>query len=827
MSMRTTLLLALLLSIGCRTGDAPSFTAEEMEATLKEQASPVRPFDDPQAAEEYARAKRLDYSGVTDPRAMWDRAVAHRLGMPAVSLAAEGRHPEIAADAVSGGWVSLGPGNIGGRTRVLLIDPDDPRVLYAAGVSGGVWKSIDEGESWRPSGDLLANIAVNSLAMDPRDSRVLYAGTGEGYFREDVRGTWLPLRGGGIFRSDDGGETWARLESTLSEDFHWVNDIAVSREESSRLYAATRTGVWRSRDHGASWERVLETSVRGGCLDLELRRDEDRDFLFAACGTFEPATVYRNTSAEADGIWEPVLTRPEIGRTTLAIAPSNPAVVYALSASNVPIGGSPPQGLYALFRSDSEGAAGSWEMRVRGDDPEVTHRLLLTNLLGYLGPECFDAPQRHFTTMGWYCNTIAVDPADPETVWVGGVDLFRSRDGGRNWSIGSYWYAPEDLGAFVHADQHGIAFHPEFDGSGNRTMYVANDGGVFRTRDSRVPLQGGVAAACYPESSLIDWESLNHGFGVTQFYHGDVFPGGDAWLGGTQDNGTLSGNESRGGDGWQRIFGGDGGYVAIDPRDPKRIWLETQWGRIVRTLDGGETFTLAAPVTPGEQFLFITPFTLDPSDSKRLWTGGSRLFRTGDSGDNWSAASTRFSGELVSSLAVSPRDPRIVVAGTTAGRIIRSDQALTATASTSWSGVTPRPGFVSSIAFDPVDDRTVYATYAGFGGRHVWRSTDGGANWTAIDGEGAESIPDIPVHSIVVDPRDSRRLYLGSDLGVFASLDGGQTWLAERDGMPAAVTEHLVITPRAAGWSLFAFTHGRGVWRADLDPAPRRRGVRR
>lgn len=498
-----------------------------------------------------------------------------------------------------------------------------------------------------------------------------------------------------------------------------------------------------------------------------------------------------------------------------------------MSASNIPIGGSPSQGLYALFRSESDGAAGSWETRVRGDDPEITHRLLLTNPLAALGPECSEAPGRHWVTMGWYCNTIAVDPADQEIVWVGGVDLFRSRDGGRSWSIGSYWAAPEDLGAFVHADQHGIAFHPGFDGSGNRTMYAVNDGGVFRTRDSRVELQGGVAAACDPETSAIEWESLNHGFGVTQFYHGAVFPGGEAWLGGTQDNGTIAGNDSAGGDGWQRIFGGDGGYVAIDPRQPERILLETQWGNIVRTEDGGETFTRAAPAAPEEQFLFITPFILDPSDSKRLWTGGSRLFRTENLGDHWSAASTRLSGELVSSIAVSPRDSQLVVAGTTAGRIIRADRALTASESTSWSGVTPRAGFVSSIAFDPVDHRTVYATYAGFGGRHVWRSRDGGASWTSIDGEGAESIPDIPVHSIVVDPRDSRRLYLGSDLGVFVSLNGGGTWLAERDGMPAAVTEHLVITPRASGWSLFAFTHGRGVWRVDLDPAPRRRAVRR
>lgn len=201
--------------------------------------------------------------------------------------------PAAALDA----WTPLGPGNIGGRTRVLVIDRTNPDVMIAAGVSGGIWKSEDAGASWRPVDGNMANLAVNSMAMSSTRSNVLYAGTGEGYFREIVRGTGLPLRGGGIYRTADGGETWSFLASTGGADFHWVNDLAFSPANDRRLYAATRTGVFRSQNAGDSWTNILSTTVMGGCLDLAIRTDRSDDVLFASCGTFEQATVYRALDA--------------------------------------------------------------------------------------------------------------------------------------------------------------------------------------------------------------------------------------------------------------------------------------------------------------------------------------------------------------------------------------------------------------------------------------------------------------------------------------------------------------------------------------------------
>src|SRR5918993_138865 len=197
------------------------------------------------------------------------------------------------ATGVLDAWTPLGPGNIGGRTRVVKFHPVIPTTIFAAGVSGGIWKSDDNATTWRPTGDGLTNIAINSLLIDPARPDIMFAGTGEGYFREEVRGTGLPLRGNGIYVTNDGARSWQQLPATKTPDFHWVNDLEFGVNDSRRIYAATRSGVWRSTDAGATWARLLAVDVRGGCLDLALRPDRSEDVLFASCGSYEQATVYR------------------------------------------------------------------------------------------------------------------------------------------------------------------------------------------------------------------------------------------------------------------------------------------------------------------------------------------------------------------------------------------------------------------------------------------------------------------------------------------------------------------------------------------------------
>lgn len=770
--------------------------------------------DDPDRAAEY---RALKQAGSADPYASLAAARAQMRALP--------RHATIAANAGDapgplGKWRFLGPGNIGGRTRVLVVDASDPNVMYTGGVSGGIWKSASAGAKWEPVGDDLANIAVNALVMDPRDHNVLYAGTGEGFFREEVRGTALPLRGDGIFVTRDAGETWTSVTPAGSADFHWVNDLAVSAHDSSRIYAATRTGVWRTTDAGAHWTRILDPNVTGGCLDLAYRGDTNGDYLFASCGTFQRATVYRAKNAEGSGPWEPVLSEENMGRTSLAIAPSDPSIVYALAASNEE--GDYNQGLLAVYRSPSSGDAGSWEPRLTNDSPDLVQTFLLSNPLSASGNIC--ATVREWVGMGWYCNTLAVDPVDPDRVWVGGVDLFRSEDGGKSFGIASYWWGAVNEPAYVHADQHAIVFHPRYDGSSNKTVFFTNDGGIFRTTDALAEIATDPKAPCNPVKSKMAFTSLNNSYGVTQFYHGAVSADGLTFLGGTQDNGTLRGTVDGGPDAWQAVLGGDGGYVAIDQEQPRYMYGESQWGYFARSTNGGDGWRRLAADLRGEEFLFVAPFVMDPdTDTHRIWLGGRSVWVTTDRAENWRRASTPFPA-LISALAVHPADTTLVLAGTAEGHIARNTAATVATDTTPWTLTQPRQGFVSSLAFDPSEPSTVYATYAGFGGEHVWVSSDSGVTWSPRSG----NLPDLPVHAIAVDPTDRDRLYLGTDLGVFVSLDRGVTWAVENTGFANAVTESLFIAQGSAGPAVYAFTHGRGAWRAELvfPTLPKRRGIR-
>jgi len=718
-----------------------------------------------------------------------------------------------------GTWTPLGPSNIGGRTRAILINPDDPNIMYAAGVAGGVWKSVNAGASWTPISDLMANIAVTCLAFDPKNANTIYAGTGEGFFNADG------VRGAGIFKSVNAGASWTRLASTNRPEFWYVNDLIVSANDSRRIYAATWFGVWRSTDEGLNWTNVLPVTVSGGCLDLETRTDQQTDFLFASCGNFQQATIYRKTNAEDAGSWDAVLTEPGLGRTAIAVAPSNQNIVYAVSTA---LSGVYANGLHAFFRSDNGGS--SFTAMVRNTDFNKVNTTILSNPPFANAVVCKNGAADNLGGQSWYDLTIAVDPIDHNRVWVGSIDLARSDDGGANWGFAAFAY--ESFGGSLiygkddqlHPDQHFLLFHPQYNGTTNQQLFVGNDGGVWRTTNARAPVSTGPFAACNAQNNKVQWQPLNNGYGVTQFYHGAVYPDGKTYMGGTQDNGTPRGNDTDGPDKWKMIFLADGGYSAVDLFNPSTVYVSTQGAGFRKSTDGGATFsTVTAGLAGGVSF--ITPMVQDPSDPARFYTGGTLLFRSNKM-TFWeqlgSPSNVTGSTGALSALAVAPTDSNFALFGQGDGSILRTTRALALSPINPlssdierWSR--PRTGNVSWLAFDPTDKNTAYATYSTFGSSHVWKTTNAGESWSPIDGSGGTGIPDIPVHCIVIDPSNTARLYVGTDLGVFVSLDGGATWTVENTGFANVVTETLALNVVNGATSLYAFTHGRGAFKVTAN----------
>jgi photosystem II stability/assembly factor-like uncharacterized protein len=715
------------------------------------------------------------------------------------------RSSEVAPGAYEHDWEPLGPTNVGGRVRALAVDPRNADILYAGGVAGGVWKSEDAGASWSPLTETFSNVGVSSIAIDPTDSDVIYVGTGEELAN---RSDFTPFRGIGIMKTTDGGDTWRLLPQTIGDPaFRVVNDLVISAANPKVLYAGVSAGVARSVDAGRTWKTVWETPGVTGCGDLAIRTDRSPDVILASCADAEPDGVY--LSEDGGEQWKKVIDvvyGERAGYAAVAFAPSDQDIAYASVARTADSPGG-QTGTLALLRSDDGGR--TWKPRNDG----------ATNWLGSCGPET--------SGQGDYGNAIAVDPTDPDRLWLGGVDAFRSDDGGTTITIASYWWLDQryqDLpepAPWMHADFHGIWFDPGFDGSANQRVYFVNDGGVFRTDNARAPLpnkecDGDVLWNLTSIDPLNDvvYQPLNDGLVITQFWAGTVSNDGTIVMGGTQDNGTWIRRAGAGPDGWSFAIGGDGFDVAISPDNG--LFYGELYGhegiRIERSTTGNlQSFKEITKSAINDKGLFFTPFVMDPATPATLWTGGQKMWRTTDGGDLWVEASpvlpTR-QHEAISAIAVAPGDPKVVYAGSNGGGLWMTENG--ASSPPSWSTSPVQQGYVSSIAVDPSEPHTAYATVGSFDVPHVLKTTDGGASW---DDVGAD-LPNVPASSVAINPLDPDMVFVGTDAGAFESHNGGATWLPANGDLASTIVQDLVFRPGTS--ELYLFTFGRGAYRVDV-----------
>jgi hypothetical protein len=585
------------------------------------------------------------------------------------------------------------------------------------------------------------------------------------------------------------------------------------------LYAATQYGVYKSTNAGTSWQIKLKNpwyvggiiaSSNGcslGCLDLAIRPDRNPDVVYAAFGSTSKDGLFRSDNGGTT--WAEHVTPSYQGRMEIAIAPSDGDRVYVCMADN---GTLAQYGRLAdLWRADDgvtfasvvdfEHKFGPW-------------------LLSYVSIATGCLQGYPIYSQGWYDQVIAVDPTNPDVLFLGGIDVYRSDDAGVTFGLLGYFFYPEEPN-YMHPDQHAMTFHPDYDGVTNQTLFIGNDGGLYRTQNARAAStqeECPIAANPGPPPDVW-WDEVMSGYTVTQFYHGDSGWDSPMFVGGSQDNGSNQALSTTTPNSWDRIYGGDGGSVAIDPTNGQTLYVEIQgFPTIQKSTDGGATFSPAVNGITDAGGVFIAVFTMDPSDPNVLWTGTTRVWRTTNGTANW----TRVSGNLpsantISAIAVAPSDGNVVYLGFDNGYVAKSVNALSA--SPSWnvysSGLV-LGGYVSSLAVDPVDPSVAYVTYTNIGVQHVHRTTNGGLTWSAIDGISATGIPDIPVHWIAVRPSNSQWLYAGTEFGVFVSETGGMTWSPANGGLAHTVVESLDFIE---DHTLVAYTFGRGAFVTSLSTA--------
>lgn len=699
-------------------------------------------------------------------------------------------------------WLPVGPRNINGRIRCLAIHPTNGNILYAGAADGGVWKTVDGGQSWKPLTDDKDSLSIGALAIDPTAPDTIYAGTGEPlYFSGLFRYAWA-YPGIGVLKSTDGGSTWSSFGAIQNQ---FIYRIAVDPHNPSTLLCAGFAtngpgdpiagpgGLCRWNAGTSQWD-VVKLGVW-------------TDVLF---DPVNPGVAY--AGKYDDGVWKSTdsgvtwsqrstgLPLPGVKRVSITIAKQQPAVLHARVEST---------GFVFRTTTSAETPGGGGSAWTQLPDPGAD-----------LGSDLTPFNQRY------WCSFVAADPMDAtaEIVYVGGIDLVRrERDSGAQlvWTRLSRAYDPPDASWATHSDLHDIAFAP---GNSSR-FYVATDGGVFL---------GQYTGGAPP----VRWHKVSTGLAVTQFYDlatSTTTP--SMFGGGSQDNGTVV---TTGGQTWRHVYGGDGSYLAFHSTDPWTIWaVRFAGGAIVqRSKNGGAIFKdaqgkLPNRITGGGEFP-VVPLAIDPSNPAKLFAGTDRIWRTvnGDLGSVTDAADVTWSSQTAPIAVITEitiASSTVIYFGTINGRLYVSTNG-----GSSFSEITPTVAgwpanrWLSGITIRPGAPPTMFVTFYGVNNNasnvsnHVWMGVfdpAAGPNgaWTTPMASISSDLPNVPVAALVVDPMTPTTLYVATDVGVLRSVSQGASWEYFDAGLPNVSVVDLAVDP--ARGLLRAATHGRGMFQLRLAPS--------
>ena len=668
-------------------------------------------------------------------------------------------------------WRVEGPKNIGARINAMAVPAGKEDTIYIGYALGGIFRTYDGGSTWEDIFENEERLSIGAIAINPENDQNIYAGTGD---RNLVS---LYRIGDGVYKSNDGGDTWTNIGLG---DTRIISDIDIDPTDTNIIYVSamglpsvpdTNRGVYKSIDGGTTWTHILHINDSSGVNNLVVNPNNP-NILYASGWTRIRTNQASIVSGSGSTIWKSIdggsswteltngLPGAGSGRTGIAMYAPDPDTLYALYV------GSNSQ-LEGVYRSFDGGA--NWT---------ATNTFSMSNALG---------------GFGWYFSGIYVNPYDYEDVFVEGIQLWRTTDGGSSWATAdpSWWLYD------VHADKHCMAF------LGQNKFLLGTDGGLYRTEDNTA-----------------NWSKIENN-PTNEFYrvaHSPLRP--NRYYGGLQDNGSTGGNHLM--SEWPRIYGGDGFQMRFHPTDSNSFFAETQNGNIVHTSNGGLSFNGVNVPWSSERRNWDTPYMLSHHDPGTMYGGSYRVYKDASSPFGaWSAISGDLtdgnifgdSHHTISALDESPVNEDHLYVGTSDGNVWRTEDG-----GTNWDSLhaTLPNRYVTDVKASPTWDSVVYVSHSGYKYNdyipHLHKSVNNGDTWLDISSD----LPTAAINDILIYPgHEDSVIFVGTDGGVYGTINGGLDWERVGTNMPIVATFDVELD--TVNNRLIAGTFGRSLMTYPLD----------